>query len=145
MTGPFFVDTNVLVYADDAHDPAKRARARDLLRRVLREGSGKLSPQVLQEFFAAATRKLGLSAVDARERIEVFARMEVVRLDVDDVLAAIDLDRLHDLSIWDALVVRAALLAGCRTLHTGDLLEGRRFEGLQVVNPFRETGVPTEP
>jgi len=145
MTGPFFVDTNVLVYADDARDAAKQARARELLRRVLRERSGKLSLQVLQEFFAAATQKLGLSAVEARQRVEVFSHMDVVRLDVDDVLAAIDLHRLHDLSIWDALVVRAALLAGCRTLYTEDLQDGRRFEGLQVVNPFRETGFPTEP
>ena len=145
MTGPFFVDTNVLVYADDARDAAKQARARELLRRVLRERSGKLSLQVLQEFFAAATQKLGLSAVEARQRVEVFSHMDVVRLDVDDVLAAIDLHRLHDLSIWDALVVRAALLAGCRTLYTEDLQDGRRFEGLQVVNPFRETGLPTEP
>jgi predicted nucleic acid-binding protein len=144
MTGPFFVDTNVLVYADDARDAAKQARARETLRRVLRERSGKLSLQVLQEFFAAATQKLGLSAVEARKRVEVFSHMDVVRLDVDDVLAAIDLHRLHDLSIWDALVVRAALLAGCRTLYTEDLQDGRRFEGLQVVNPFRETGVPTE-
>ncbi len=137
MTGPFFVDTNVLVYADDARDPAKQAAARDILRRVVRDRSGKLSLQVLQEFFAAATHKLGLTAVEARRRIEVFAHLDVVRLDVDDVLAAIDLHRLHGLSIWDALVVRAALLSGCRTLFTEDLQEGRRFEGLQVVNPFR--------
>jgi predicted nucleic acid-binding protein len=145
MTGPFFVDTNVLVYADDARDAAKQAKARELLRGVVRERSGKLSLQVLQEFFAAATQKLGLTAVDARRRVEVFSQMDVVRLDVDDVLAAIDLHRLHELSIWDALVVRAALLSGCRTLYTEDLQDGRRFESLQVVNPFREGDAPAEP
>jgi predicted nucleic acid-binding protein len=145
MTGPFFVDTNVLVYADDARDAVKQKKARDLLRRVVRERSGKLSLQVLQEFFAAATQKLGLTAVDARRRVEAFSHMDVVRLDVDDVLAAIDLHRLHELSIWDALVVRAALLSGCRTLYTEDLQDGRRFEGLRVVNPFREAAGPAEP
>ncbi len=138
MTGPFFVDTNVLVYSDDARDAAKQAKAREVLRRVVRDRSGKLSLQVLQEFFAAATQKLGLSAVDARRRVEIFSRMDVVRIDVDDVLAAIDLHRLHELSIWDALVVRAALLSGCRTLYTEDMQDGRRFESLQVVNPFRD-------
>jgi len=137
MTGPFFVDTNVLVCADDALDPAKQAAARGVLRRLFVERSGKLSLQVLQEFFAAATGKLGLAAVDARRRVEIFSHMEVVRLDVDDVLAAIDLHRLHELSIWDALIVRAAVLSGCRTLYTEDLQHGRRFEGLQVVDPFR--------
>jgi len=142
MTGPHFVDTNVLVYADDARDAVKQQTARDLLRRVVREGSGKLSLQVLQEFFAAATGKLGLSAVGARRRVEVFAQLDVVRLDVEDVLAAIDLHRLHQLSIWDALVVRAALVSGCRTLYTEDLQHGRKFESLQVVDPFREAGRP---
>lgn len=138
MTGPCFVDTNVLVYADDAHDGVKREKARALLRRLVRERSGKLSLQILQEFFAAATKRLGLTAVDARRRVEVFSRLDVVRLDVDDVLAAIDLHRLHGLSIWDSLVVRAALVSGCRVLYTEDMQDARRFDGLQVVNPFRE-------
>ena len=142
MTGPCFVDTNVLVYADDARDPVKQARARELLRSIVQERSGKLSLQVLQEFFAAATRKLGLTAVDARRRIEVLSHMDVVTLDVDDLLAAIDLHRLHQLSIWDALIVRAAVVSGCRTLYTEDLQHGRRFEGVQVIDPFRASEAP---
>ena len=96
MTGPFFVDTNVLVYADDARDRTKQEKARALLRSALGERNGKVSLQVLQEFFAAATRKLGLSAVEARSRIEVFSNLDVVRLEVDDMLAAVDLHRLHE-------------------------------------------------
>ena len=142
MTAPFFVDTDVLVYADDARDAVKQETARELLRRLLRERSGKLSLQVLQEFFAAATGKLGLAAVDARRRIEIFSHLDVVRLEVDDVLAAIDLHRLHQLSIWDALIVRAADMSGCRTLYPEDLQHGRRFEGLQVVDPFRAAEPP---
>ncbi len=142
MTGPFFVDTDILVYADDARDPRKQTIARELIRRLLTERNGKLSLQVLQEFFSAATGKLGIPAVDVRRRIEIYASMDVVRLDTDDVLAAIDLHRLHELSIWDALVVRAGLIAGCRTLYTDGLRHGRRFEALQVVDPFRETPPP---
>jgi predicted nucleic acid-binding protein len=139
MTVPCFVDTNVLAYADDGRDPKKQTLARDLVRRLLRERSGKLSLQVLQEFFAAARQKLGLSAVEARRRIEVYSHFDVVRLDVDDVLAAIDLHRLHDLSIWDALILRAATMSGCRVLYTEDLQHGRRFDGTEIVDPFRES------
>jgi predicted nucleic acid-binding protein len=143
MTGPFFVDTNVLVYADDGRDASKQDRARELIRRLIRERGGKVSLQVLQEYFAAATQKLGLDSKDARRRVEIFSHLDVVRLDVDDVLAAIDLHRLHELSIWDALIVRAAALSGCRTLYTEDLQHGRRFDGLRVVDPFRdETPAP---
>ena len=95
MTAPFFVDTNVLFYADDARSGAKQGRARELVRRAFTERSGKLSVQVLQEFFAAATGKLGLSAAKARSRIEILSHLDVVKLviskpfDVDEFTRAI--------------------------------------------------------
>jgi predicted nucleic acid-binding protein len=136
MTGPFFVDTNVLVYADDLDAGPKREAARALLRQIVPSGEAVLSLQVLQEYFAVATRRLGLPAEAARDRVEALSQLEVFTPRVGDLLAAIDLQRLHSLSIWDALVVRAALVSGCRTLYTEDLQHGRRFEALEVVNPF---------
>ena len=79
---------------------------------------------------------LGLPPEAARARVEALSRLEVVAPRVEDLLAAIDLHRLHSLSIWDALVVRAALVSACRVLYTEDLQHGRRFEALEVVNPF---------
>jgi predicted nucleic acid-binding protein len=138
MTGPYFVDTNVLLYAEDNDRAAKRDRARALIGQLLVERSGRISLQVLNEFFAAGTKKLGLDAVAARRRIELYSRFDVVSLAVDDLLAAVDLHRLHQLSIWDALIVRAALVAGCKTLLTEDLQHGFRVDGLEVVDPFRD-------
>lgn len=135
-TAPCFVDTNVVVYADDADAGPKRDLARTLLTRIFSDGSAVVSVQVLQEYFAAATRRLGLPAEAARNRVEALGRLEVVSLAADDVLAAIDLHRLHSLSIWDALIVRAALVSGCRTLFSEDLQSGRRFGALEIVNPF---------
>jgi len=77
------------------------------------------------------------TAAPPRARVEALGRLEVVAPRVEDLLAAIDLHRLHSLSIWDALVVRTALVAGCRVLYTEDLQHGRRFETLEVANPFR--------
>jgi predicted nucleic acid-binding protein len=136
MTGPFFVDTNVLVYADDRAEPDKQTIAKDLIRQALRSGQGKLSMQVLIEFFAVAIKRLGLGATDARRRVEIYSTLEVFRPKVDDLLAAIDLHRLHQLSIWDGLIVRAALASGCRVLYSEDLQQGRSFDGLEVVDPF---------
>ena len=136
MTGPFFVDTNVLVYADDLDAGPKRETARALLRQVVPSGEAVFSLQILQEYFAVATRRLGLPPEAARDRVEVLSQLEVVTPRVDDLLAAIDLHRLHSLSIWDALIVRAALVSGCRVLYTEDLQNGQRFENLEVVNPF---------
>lgn len=136
MTARCFVDSNVLVYADDRRAGPKRERARELIREVVGTKTGVLSLQVLQEYFAVATRKLGISAASARRRVDLYSRLDVVILGVNDLLGAIDLHRLHGFSIWDSLVIRAALNGGCRILYSEDLQEGRRVDGLQVVNPF---------
>ncbi|MBW8876833.1 MAG: PIN domain-containing protein [Acidobacteria bacterium] len=137
MTGRCFVDTNVFIYADDDDAGPKRDQARELIREVMSSRAGVLSLQVLQEYFSIATKKLGISAASARQRIEWLSRWDVVILGVEDVLAAVDLHRLHGFSIWDALVIRAALNGGCRVLYSEDLQDGRRIEGLEVVNPFK--------
>ena len=136
MSAREFLDTNVLIYAHDARDPRKRARARELIRRLLRERRGVLSLQVLQEFFAAATRKLGMSSEDAGRRVVQYSRFDVVTLAPADLVAAIDLHRLHRLSIWDALIVRAALNGACTTLLTEDMQSGYVIEMLAFRNPF---------
>ena len=136
MSGREFLDTNVLIYADDARDPHKRTRARALIRRLLRERRGVLSLQVLQEFFAAATRKLGMRSEDARRRVLHYSRFDVVTLAPADLVAAIDLHRLHQLSIWDALIVRAALNGACTTLLTEDMQPGYVVEKLAFRDPF---------
>src|SRR3954453_3143994 len=137
MTARCFVDSNVLVYSDDRRAGPKRDRARELIEDAMITGTGVLSLQVLQEYFAVSTKKLGLSADSARQKIEILSQLDIVILGVPDLLAAIDLHRLHQLSIWDALVIRAALNAGCRILYSEDLQDGRRIDGLEVVNPFK--------
>jgi predicted nucleic acid-binding protein len=131
-----FFDTNVLVYTDDRGAPVKQAIALGLFDEHLRAGSGVLSLQVLQEYFAAS-RKMGVEAALARQKIELFATLDVVLPGVEDLLGAIDLHRLHALSIWDALVIRAAQRSGCEVLLTEDLQHGQTFDGVQIVNPFQ--------
>lgn len=139
MTVRSFVDTNVLCYAEDLDAEAKRDRARALLRELIVSRNAVLSLQVLREFFAAGRSKLGLDAEEAKRRTEVYSRLEVVDLSLDDLMAAIDLHRLHQFSIWDALIVRAALIGRCRVLYSEDLQHGRRIDGLEIRNPFAET------
>jgi predicted nucleic acid-binding protein len=136
MTAPVFVDTNILVYADDYADPEKRERAQTLLKTVIGDRSCRLSLQILQEYFAVATRKLGMDADSVRGRVEIYSRVDIVKLEPTDLLAAIDLHRQHRVSIWDALVLRAAVVSGCARLYTEDLQHGFRIDTLEVVNPF---------
>jgi predicted nucleic acid-binding protein len=136
MSGRSFLDTNVLVYTDDQDAPEKQRRALDLVAECRRRRSGVVSTQVLQEYFVTVTRKLGVPADLARRKTELFGRLHLVTTGLDDILAAIDLHRLHGVPFWDALIVRAAQVAGCTRLLSEDLQAGRRFDGLEVVNPF---------
>ena len=131
-----FLDTNVLVYSDDPRDPAKQQAALNLIKVHLRQRTGVVSLQVLQEYFVSATRKLKLDAALARRRVEVFAKFHIAEPTVNDVLAAIDLHRLHGFSYYDALVLRMAIQAGCRILLSEDMQHGQIVDGVRIVNPF---------
>ena len=132
-----FLDSNVLIYTDDGSSPAKQAAALDLVARCRRRREGVVSLQVLQEYFVVSTRKLGVDAAVARRKVELFSQLSLVATDVDDLLGAIDLHRLHQFSFWDALVIRSALQAGCSRLYSEDLQHGRRIDGVEIVNPFK--------
>jgi predicted nucleic acid-binding protein len=136
MSDRSFFDTNILVYADDKAAPAKQRRAIELVAEHRRAGTGVLSLQVLQEYFVTVTRKLHVEAKIARRKVELLAEFDLVAPDLDDILAAIDLHRLHGFSFWDALVLRAAKEAACNVLFSEDLHPGRVIDGVQIVNPF---------
>lgn len=131
-----FFDTNVLLYSDDARDAVKQHRAADVLESHFRANTGAVSMQILQEYFYRATTKLKLDVEIARRRAFFFSNFTVVQPSIEDFWAAIDLHRMHQISFWDALVVRMALRSGAQTLFTEDLQHGRRFDNLQIVNPF---------
>jgi predicted nucleic acid-binding protein len=136
MNGLAFFDTNILVYADDASSPEKQDRAITLFAEHLRRGTAVVSLQVLQEYFAAATRKLRLAPEMAQRKVEILGRCRLVRFELSDIIAAIELHRLAQISFWDALIVHAARSAGAGVLYSEDLQPGAVLAGVRVVNPF---------
>jgi predicted nucleic acid-binding protein len=129
---PFF-DTNVLLYLLSS-DQAKADRAEALLAK-----GGVVSVQVLNEFASVATRKLGMTIPDVREALEVVrAVCRVVPLTEDTHDRGLAISERYRLSLYDAMIVAAATLAGCDRLVSEDLQHGQVYEGrLRVVNPFR--------
>ncbi len=136
MSDRVFVDTKVFVYADDRSARTKRVRARTVLSELIRAKRAVVSTQVMQEYFAAAIKKLGLSPERARIRVERLNRLDVVLIRPELILGAIDLCRLHALSFWDALVVRSASAAGCGRLLSEDMQDGQTIDGVRIENPF---------
>jgi predicted nucleic acid-binding protein len=103
---------------------------------LLDTSTGVVSLQVLQEYFVTVTRKLHLDPRIARRKIELLAEFDVAAPKVADILAAIDLHRLHGFSFWDALVLRAAKQAGCRVVFSEDMQEACEIDGVHIVDPF---------
>ena len=136
MTDRVFFDTNIYVYADDRAATTKRVRARTVLSELVRTRRAVVSTQVMQEYFAAAIKKLGLPPERARIRVERLNRLDVVLIRPEVILGAIDLCRLHALSFWDALIVRSASAAGCGRLLSEDLQDGQMIDGVRIENPF---------
>ena len=129
---PAFVDTNVAVYAL-GRDTDKKMRARQIL-----DASPVVSSQVINEAISVLTRKQALSRDEAYEVAEaLMALAAVVSVSAGIVRDAIAIGRRHAISHWDALIVAAALAAGCDTLYSEDMQDGQVFDGrLTVKNPF---------
>jgi predicted nucleic acid-binding protein len=141
MSARSFFDTNVLLYADDESAPAKQRRSRDLVAEHRRAGTGVVSLQVLQEHFVNVTRKLGVDPRIAHRKLELLAELDVAVPQVPDVLAAIDMHRLHGFSFWDALILRSAQQAGCRVLLSEAFQDHRKIDGITIVNPFAAASI----
>jgi predicted nucleic acid-binding protein len=138
MSELVFVDTNVLVYAHDADATIKRERAREHLERLWDTDTGRLSVQVLQEFYVNVTRKLTTRVARSKAREVVASYGAWVREPTtpDTVLRATDIADLARLSFWDALIVASAEQAGAVHLISEDLNDGQSIGAVKVVNPF---------
>lgn len=138
MSATCFVDTNVLVYFRDASEPVKQRRARQWLERLWRDGSGRISAQVLNELYVTLTVKLkpGLSQRAARDELRDLVLWRPIATDAALIETAWSVQDHFGLAWWDALIVAAAHVAGCRWLLTEDLQDGQDLDGVVVVNPF---------
>jgi predicted nucleic acid-binding protein len=137
MTAPVFVDTNVFLYALDDADLEKQAAAREWRAELWKRRQGRISFQVLQEFYAKATRKWPKARKDAQAEVRDLMAWRPVGVDGVILEQAWKIEGRYQLSFWDSLIVAAAKSASCQFLLTEDLQSGQDFDGLIVVNPFR--------
>ena len=138
MTARVFVDTHVLVYARDRTDADKHRRALAWMAGLWEKGSGRLSWQVLHEYYVTVTRKLDPPRArdDAREDVSSLVTWRPVALGLPVIDLARRIEDEYGLSWWDALIVAAAQVAECDYLLSEDLQDGQDFDGVQVLSPF---------
>jgi predicted nucleic acid-binding protein len=138
MTGPVFVDTNLLVYAHQSGELLKQPVARDWLEKLWTQSTGRTSVQVLNEYYVCLTRKVrpALAADTAWDMVSSFFSWNPQPIDADVLLRAREIERRYRLSWWDSLIVSAAQIQGCVMLLTEDLHDGAVYGGVKVRNPF---------
>lgn len=139
MTAPVFVDTNVFIYSLDKADPKKHESAQMWKAELWKSRRGRISFQVLQEFYARATQKWPALRADVRSETLDLLEWKPVAVDSSILESAWKIQERYEISFWDALIVSAAKAASCRYLLTEDLQEGQELDGVIVVNPFRSS------
>ena len=132
-------DTNLIVCAHDPSDPAKQAKAIEVLSHLHLSGIGRLTTQILAEFFAAATggKKPLLTATRAAQQVENLASSWIV-FDITSliVIEAMRGVRSHKFSYWDSQLWATARLNQIPTIFTEDFITGSTIEGVRFLSPF---------
>lgn len=137
MEGLIFVDTNVLLYAVDEAERTKHRAAKAWREHLWNTKRGRLSFQVLQEFYANVLRRWPDAAASAR--LEVLDLLSWLPVSIDGwiLTSAWELQDRYKISFWDSLIVAAALASNCVFLLSEDFQHGQKIGGLVIVNPFR--------
>ena len=131
-----FVDTPTLLCADDARDIAQQAQCRAWLLALWQRRSGRLSTQVLSEYYVCATRTLQMPQGDARAKVRRFQVWQPWQIDHQTVETAWGMEARFGLSYGDALTVAAASQAGCTHVLSQHMAHEQHYGAVQVINPF---------
>jgi predicted nucleic acid-binding protein len=136
MSAPVFVDSDIFLYAVDDADPRKQRVARDWRAELWKSRLGRISFQVLNEFYVNAVRLKPGASDEARAEVRDLLAWNPVAVDAALIQFGWKLQDRYRLSFWDSLIVAAAKTASCGFLLTEDLQNGQKLDGVEVVNPF---------
>jgi predicted nucleic acid-binding protein len=135
-----FLDTNVLIYANDSRDPAKQSRAIEVVTECMRERTGVVSTQVLQEYAVVALQKLNQDPDIVLRQLLLMESIEVVQITPELVRRGLEIQSRYRISYWDGAIIAAAEHANSNLALSEDLAAGELYGTVRVQNPFVETG-----
>jgi predicted nucleic acid-binding protein len=140
MSVKYFIDTNIFVYSFDERMPAKKERSMALIQDGLKTGLGTISTQVIQEFLNVATQKFAVPMKPEDSRLYLrFVLNPLCRVYPNLLLFETCLDLHYETrySLYDSLIIAAAIQAGCDILYSEDLQDGQEVRSIKIVNPFQ--------
>jgi len=139
MKDKYFLDTNIFVYSFDSSDKIKSVRAKSLIADLLKNDSGIISNQVVQEFINVATKKfkMPMTVEDCKLYVEkIMLPMWEISANPTLILEALEIKQRWKYSFYDSLIIAAAIMTNCSILYSEDLQAGQRIDGVEILNPF---------
>lgn len=136
MSARVFIDTNVIVYANDRRDPAKQQRAMAVVAEHMRSGTAVVSTQVLQEYANVALTQLKQEDAVVLRILRLLESLKVVSMSAALVRRAVEIRKVYDVGFWDACIIGAAEEADCDSILSEDFNADQYYGGIVVVNPF---------
>ena len=138
MSVKCFVDSNILVYSRDASEPEKQAKARQWLTQLWQRETGRISAQVMNEYYVTVTQKLkpGLSREQARSDLRALAVWQPLEITTSLIESAWEVQDQYGYSWWDSLVIASALFLDCSYLLSEDMQHEQSVGTLKIINPF---------
>ena len=132
----YFIDTNVLIYANDKRNPDKQEKAVALISQLMKSNEGVVSTQVLQEYAHVAMTKLGQKEEVVLRQLHLLEKMEVVHQSPAMIRRAVEIKKTYTINFWDACIVSNAEYAQCDTIYSEDLNTGQFYSGIRIEDPF---------
>ena len=140
----YFIDSNILIYANDRNAGEKQAVAIEVVERCMKAGNGVISIQVLQEYANIALKKLMQDAAVVLRQLTLLDVFRIIAPSSAMVRRGVEIRSAYRISFWDACIVAAAEVADCDCILSEDLNTGQFYAGVKVMNPFAPGFDPAE-
>ena len=131
-----FIDTNIVVYANDKKNKKKQDKAIRIIRKLMESQQGTISTQVMQEYAFVAIKKLHQNYEIILRQLRLLEVFEVVKQSPEMIRRAIEIMHTYKISFWDSCIISNAEYANCSVIYSEDLSTGQYYSGIKVVNPL---------
>jgi predicted nucleic acid-binding protein len=131
-----FIDTNIIVYANDKRVAKKQKKAIEIVTSFMKNRTGTISTQVLQEYAFVAINKLKQSQNVVLRQLKLLESLEVIHQSPAQIRRAVEIMHLYKIGFWDACIISNAEHANCTEIYSEDLNPGKFYSGIKILNPF---------
>lgn len=131
-----FIDTNIIVYANDKKDNIKQKKAIRIITEFMKTGQGIISTQVLQEYAYVALTKLKQTHNVILRQLKLLETFTVIKQSPEMIRRTLEIMHVYKINFWDSCIISNAEFAHCSVIYSEDFNTGQYYSGIKIVNPL---------